>query len=75
MAKLILLILVGLAVYLVLKNYKRRVNHNGGKASRGDETMVRCAECGVHHPRSESLLAAGKFYCSAEHQRRANHGG
>lgn len=76
MAKLILLILAGLVVYLVIKNYRRRVEGGERKAAPPtDEKMVRCAECGVHHPRSESLLSAGKFYCSPEHERRSRHDG
>lgn len=71
MGKLILLIVAGLVAYLVFKNYRRRVDHSDKNAPRADESMVRCAECGVHHPRSESLLSAGKFYCSREHEQRA----
>ncbi len=72
MAKLILLILAGLVVYLVIKNYRRRADRKDiSPQPTADERMVRCAQCGVHHPRSESLLSAGKFYCSAEHERLA----
>ena len=35
-----------------------------------DEDMVRCAQCGVHLPRSESLVTQGQYYCSAEHRGR-----
>jgi uncharacterized protein len=31
------------------------------------ETMVRCAHCGIHLPRSEALLVGGKTWCSKEH--------
>lgn len=31
------------------------------------EPMVRCAECGVHAPRSESVSAGARSFCSAEH--------
>ena len=34
--------------------------------------MVRCAECGVHLPKQEALLAGAKWYCCAAH-RRASH--
>lgn len=33
------------------------------------EDMVRCAECGVHLPRSEGYLVGGKYYCSEAHSR------
>ena len=71
MAKIILLALGLLFVYWLLKGYRRRVDGDAtGSAPRTEaETMVKCAQCGVHLPRSESITARGIFYCSAEHQR------
>lgn len=34
------------------------------------EPIVRCASCGVHAPKSESLFLAGQYFCCAEHARR-----
>lgn len=34
----------------------------------GGDTMVRCAQCGLHIPQGEALLKDGKFYCCAEHR-------
>jgi uncharacterized protein len=31
--------------------------------------MVRCAECGVHAPRSESTTMGSHSFCSHEHAR------
>jgi uncharacterized protein len=31
--------------------------------------MVRCAQCGVHLPRSEGFLSQGNYFCSDEHRR------
>ncbi|WP_322062354.1 PP0621 family protein [Paraburkholderia sp. J63] len=33
------------------------------------EPMVRCAECGVHAPRSESVSVGAQSFCCAEHAR------
>ncbi|MDB5905475.1 MAG: hypothetical protein JWM26_4353, partial [Betaproteobacteria bacterium] len=34
------------------------------------EDMVRCAQCGVHLPRSESLTTNNQaYYCCADHRR------
>ncbi len=41
-----------------------------GAAASLPEPMVRCAECGVHAPRSESINHAGHSFCSDEHARR-----
>jgi uncharacterized protein len=34
-----------------------------------EEDMVRCIHCGVHQPKSESILSGGEFFCSQEHRR------
>ena len=70
MAKIILLVLGLLLVYWILKSYRRRVDRGGGKTpSAAGENMVKCARCGVHLPRGESITTQGRFYCSPEHQR------
>ena len=38
-------------------------------AAREPESMVVCAHCGVHLPRSEALTNGPRHYCCAEHQR------
>lgn len=36
------------------------------------EAMVRCAQCGIHLPRSEALLSAdGRTFCCAAHRDQA----
>ncbi|MEM5313949.1 PP0621 family protein [Paraburkholderia sp. JHI869] len=46
---------------------------NGGASASGKaalpEPMVRCAECGVHAPRSESVNVGSRSFCSSEHAR------
>lgn len=70
MPKIVLLVLGLLAVYWILKSYRRRVDRDEAKPpAAGGEDMVRCTRCGVHLPRSESITARGNFFCSAEHQR------
>ncbi|MFM0006327.1 PP0621 family protein [Paraburkholderia dipogonis] len=34
------------------------------------EPMIRCVECGVHAPRSDSVVVAGQPFCSAAHAQR-----
>ncbi|WP_028220136.1 PP0621 family protein [Paraburkholderia oxyphila] len=43
----------------------------GSAAGKGalPEPMVRCAECGVHAPRSESVSVGVQSFCCAEHAR------
>jgi uncharacterized protein len=70
MAKIVLLALGLLFVYWLLKGYRRRVDRDAAQAEppAEAETMVKCAQCGVHLPRSESITTRGSFYCSVEHQ-------
>lgn len=76
MAKIILLVLGLLAAYWILKTYRRRVDRREQQEhAAGPEDMVRCAQCGVHLPRSESIATQGGFYCSAEHERAHRAGG
>ena len=70
MVKIILLLLGLLAVYWILKSYRRRVDRGEPKPpAASGEDMVQCAQCGVHLPRSESITTQGRSYCSTEHQR------
>ncbi|CAD6556839.1 PP0621 family protein [Paraburkholderia sabiae] len=43
---------------------------NGKSAPRLAEPMIRCAECGVHAPQSDSVLVAGQTFCSHDHAKR-----
>ena len=71
MGKFLLLLLVFAIAYWLVKAYKRKIKDAGGRSSTpaSTEDMVRCALCGVHLPRSESLMNDRMFYCSAEHRR------
>ncbi|PXX39591.1 MULTISPECIES: PP0621 family protein [Burkholderia] len=41
-----------------------------GDARSLPEPMVRCAECGVHAPKGDAVVAGGEYFCSAEHAQR-----
>jgi uncharacterized protein len=70
LAKIILLVLGLLLAYWILRSYRRRIARGDAKPSAGaGEDMVKCAHCGVHLPRSESIVTQGNFYCSPEHRR------
>ena len=69
MGKLILLAVVVLVVYWVLRGYRRSLDKDEAREPRTLENMVRCAHCGLHVPRSESVEREGEFFCSEEHRR------
>jgi uncharacterized protein len=65
MSRLFLLIAIAAVVYLLIKSYRKNVPQQDNQVA---EDMVRCAHCGVHLPKSESILAGGQFFCGAEHR-------
>lgn len=71
MSRLIFLFAVGAIVYWLLKSYLKQEPKKDAPES--TEDMVRCSQCGVHLPKSESILAGGEYFCSEAHRReRAN---
>ena len=73
MAKFLLFALIIGVVVLLLKNYQRALTRQNssrtgaGAGTRGAESMVQCAHCGIHTPKGESFLSQGRYYCTNEH--------
>lgn len=67
MSRLLFLLAIIVVVYLLLRSMRRRAPRQDAPATA--EEMVRCAQCGVHLPKSESIMANGNFYCSDAHRR------
>ncbi|MDD4911436.1 MAG: PP0621 family protein [Sideroxydans sp.] len=67
MSRLLFILAIIAVVYFLFKTYFKQ---SGTKEDTpvSSEDMVRCAQCGVHMPKSESILAGGHFYCSDEHR-------
>ncbi len=72
MSRILFILAVVAVVYLLLKS--RHAGSSGARPpGRPDpqapaEDMVRCVQCGVHLPRSEAIMAGGKFYCCEAHR-------
>ena len=63
-----LLVILIVVVVLALMFGRRRGGRPDRQYPRGEaEGMVRCAQCGIHLPRSEALLRDGRTYCSTAH--------
>ena len=50
------------------KNNQNQPNNKVDKNQDGSETMVPCAECGVHLPKSSAIKDGEHYFCSHEHQ-------
>lgn len=68
MSRLILLVAGIVVVYWLLKSYRRSASVKQDQPVAAED-MVRCSHCGVHLPKSESILAGGKYFCSEVHRR------
>ena len=69
--RILLLAFLAWLVYRLVVGYGRSVGRGQARpvAQAEEEDMVRCAQCGVHLPKSEAILARGDFYCCDEHRR------
>ena len=70
MAKILLLAIAFAAALWLLRGLRKRTTRDAGpSAPPGAEDMVRCARCGVHLPRGESVVSEQRFFCSSQHER------
>ena len=65
MGRLLFLFAIVAVVYLLFRAYRKNVSVQDKPVA---EDMVRCAHCGVHLPKGESVRAEGRDFCSAEHR-------
>jgi len=49
------------------KNDEKNIKKDAPVKEQEIESMVQCASCAVHLPRSEAFLVNGNFYCSKTH--------
>jgi uncharacterized protein len=71
MGRVLILILIGIALWWLFRGFFRSQVRDAEKPpaqSAKGEDMVRCARCGVNLPRSEARDEAGKLVCAANPQ-------
>lgn len=66
MSRLLFFFAIAVVVYLLLKSYRR--NSTPPPEAPKTEDMVRCLQCGVHVPKSESVQAEGRNFCCIAHR-------
>ena len=67
MSRLLFFLAVAVVVYALLKSFRKQTPEQ--EKTEVVEEMVRCSKCGVHLPRSESIMAAGNYFCCDAHRR------
>jgi len=70
LSKVLLLILAVVAVWWLAKGFRRRGAAKGSPEA-APELMVNCSHCGLYLPQSEAIAEGDRFFCCAEHRRRA----
>lgn len=65
MSRLLLIIAIAAVIYLLIRSYRKKAPQQDKTIA---EDMVRCAQCGVHLPKGESVVENGQFFCSVEHR-------
>jgi len=68
--KFLLLIFVFVVVWWLAKGFRRKGAAKDA-AQAAPEQMVTCRHCGLYLPQSEAIAEGDKFFCCAEHRRRA----
>jgi uncharacterized protein len=68
--KFLLLIFVIVVVWWLAKGFRRK-GAAKDTAAAAPEQMVTCGHCGLYLPQSEAIPEGDKFFCCAEHRRRA----
>lgn len=70
--KLLLLLIAVLVLFLLLRGSWRRARSRppASKPADGEapQTMLRCAQCGIHLPRDEALSGRGGVFCGDVHR-------
>ena len=66
LARIILLAVLIWLVFALFRKHRRAAGESG-HAPQTTQDMVRCEVCGIHQPKSESLLKNGRYYCCEVH--------
>ncbi|HUP10068.1 MAG TPA: PP0621 family protein [Caldimonas sp.] len=66
--KLLVFLLAVLALVWLLRGSVRRMRAPAPPPPPLPQTMVACAQCGVHLPASDALPGRGGVFCGADHR-------
>ena len=70
MGRLLFFAIIAVLVLWILSKFIRKdIDDNKDSSSTESEDMVCCDYCGLHLPKSESVIKDNRFFCSEEHYR------
>lgn len=70
MSKLLLLIFAVVAVWWLVRSFRRKDAADAAREA-APEQMVTCSHCGLYLPQGEAIIEGNKFFCCDEHRRLA----
>jgi len=70
LSRLLFFAIIAVLVLWILNKFIRKdIDDNKDSSSTESEDMVCCDYCGLHLPKSESVIKDNRFFCSEEHYR------
>jgi uncharacterized protein len=70
LSRLLFFAIIAVLILWILRKFIRKdIDGNNDSSTTESEDMVCCDYCGLHLPRSESVVKDDKFFCSEEHYR------
>jgi uncharacterized protein len=67
--RILFFVALAILVYLLVKSFSRRSAAQNSPSETPAQDMVRCAQCGVHLAKEESVPAGGRHFCCEAHRR------
>jgi uncharacterized protein len=70
LGRLLFFAIIAVLILWILRKFIRKdIDDNNDSSSTESEDMVCCDYCGLHLPKSESVIKDEKFFCSEDHCR------
>lgn len=70
MAKILFISIAAWLIITIIKHYKRNIQTQQKSQQADVEDMISCADCGVHLPKSDSIIVNQQYYCCEAHSKK-----
>lgn len=69
MAKILFLAIAAWLIITIIKRYQNSISNSAKPKQPDIEDMIPCAKCGVHLPKSDSIMVDQQYYCCEAHSK------
>jgi uncharacterized protein len=66
--RLIIIVFLGWLLFRLFRHWQNRLSSKPTSSGEKIDTMVKCAQCGVHVPQKSAIESNGQFFCCEEHK-------